>query len=287
MTISIQGKIGSYSYLASKNLFAAVNQFQERDSFKECYEDLKENRADCIIIPFENSTYGSVFQNYDLITQYNYSIIGEVYLKVNFHLITYPGNKLEDIKELYIHPVAMGQITEFLKQHPQIKAIEYPDTAGSVNHIKDNKLINAAAAASKYAAEINEMEIIQENIQTNKQNYTRFFCLADPKNSNFEKLKKTINVNHDNSKKTSIEFQLGEEAGSLFKAIKPFAEREIPLVKIESRPIINTHWQFMFYIDFKSDVNNPLMQEALKELEKTVKSYRILGSYSKGEYINT
>jgi len=278
MTISIQGKKGSYSDIAAKHLFGNNIEVLERDTFKEVFEDLKHGNAQYIVIPVENSTYGSVYQNYDLITQYNFRIIKEIYLKVNFHLIGFPDRNLKDITEVYTHPVAMGQIQDFLSKNPQIKAVEYPDTAGSVTYIKEKNLKSSAAAASRKAAEVNGMKIIQENIQSNKQNYTRFFALE----KNTGKFKYEENAN-----KTSLEFKLGEESGSLFKCIKPFAERNISLIKIESRPIINTHWQFTFYLDVKAGIQDKRMLEALKELEKATKNYRIIGSYKKGEYIET
>lgn len=274
MKISIQGEIGSYSHMAALNLYGNDIELLCRQSFKEVFEDLKEDRANAICIPIENSTYGSIYQNFDFLTKYNFHINSEVYLKVNFHLIVHPGTKLEEITELYTHPVAMGQIRGFLENHPSIRPIEFPDTSGSVKMIKEKGLKHAAAAASKAAAETYGMQVIKENIQDNLKNYTRFFGIS--KNGPVSKLPKN---------KTTIEFELGDEVGSLSKVLDFFAKKNIALTKIESRPIINTDWEYIFYLDFLASEEE--IKTHIADLKYSVRHFRILGSYTKGEYINT
>lgn len=274
MKISIQGAVGSFSYLAAQNLYGTSIEIISRDTFKEVFEDLLSKKADAICIPIENSTYGSIYQNYDFLTKYDFYINAELYLKINFQLIVNPGVKFEEITELYTHPVALGQIRWFLESNPQIKPIEFPDTSGAVEMIKLKNLKNAAAAAGRFSASNFKMEIIKENIQDNLKNYTRFFGIS-----------RTQTTNSLLKNKTTIEFELGEEVGSLYKTLEFFNDKGIPLSKIESRPIINTEWEYTFYLDFLAG-NNQILQH-LGELKSSVKDLRILGSYKKGDYIIT
>ena len=280
MTISIQGNIGSFSHIASTNLFGSGIQLLERDSFKEVFDDLKNERCEYIVIQIENSTYGSIFQNYDLLGSNDFEIFKEVYLKIKFHLIGLPDSKFEDIVELHSHPVGLGQISKFLEENRQIKAIEFPDTAGAVKMVKETNDLSKAAVASKFASNIYGMKILQEDIHENQNNYTRFFALR--KNT-----KHSAQSPELHKPKTTIKFQLGEESGSLYKCIGAFAKRDLALVKIESRPIINTHWEFTFYMDIKADVNSQEMQEAIEEMKLYSKDFSVLGCYDKGVYIDT
>lgn len=281
--ISIQGNIGSFSHIAATNLFGSGIQLLERDSFKEVFDDLKQERCEFIVIPIENSTYGSIFQNYDLLGSNDFEIFKEVYLKIKFHLIGLPDSKFEDIIELHSHPVGLGQISKFLEENRQIKAIEFPDTAGAVKMVKQTNDLSKAAVASKFASNIYGMQILKEDIHENQNNYTRFFALR--KRKNVEQL--TAQSTKLAKAKTTIKFQLGEESGSLYKCIGAFAKRDLALVKIESRPIINTHWEFTFYMDIKADVNSIEMQEAIQEMKLYSKDFSVLGCYDKGVYIDT
>lgn len=283
MKISIQGNLGSYSHIAANYLFGKDIEIIERDNFTDVFEDLKSDNANYIVVPIENSTHGSVYQNYDNLTNYGYEVIGEVYLKINFHLIGNLESKVEYISEIFTHPVGMNQIRGFLRENPMIKPSEYHDTAGSVAFIK-NKGNHLAAAASKFAAEIYEMKVLKENIQENSKNYTRFFVLS--KNQDKSETDIFQNVSTD-KKKTTIQFVLGEEAGSLYKSLRCFADRGISLSKIESRPIINTDWKYRFYLDIEESADSNKLQNALTEMKDYIKEFQVLGSYFKGEYIET
>ncbi len=278
-TISIQGYLSSYSHIAAESIFNKDIELLQRDTFTEVFDDLKEGRAEKIVIPIENSTYGSIYQNYDNLTKYDFHIINEVYLIVNFHLIAHPDAKFEDISDLHTHPVALGQIRGFLEANPQIKSHEFPDTGGGVKMVKEKGLKNAVGAASRLASEIYGMKVLKEKIQDNKKNYTRFFVLG--------RRDSPIAYSSSGADKTTIEFELGQESGTLFKALGTFANRDIALTKIESRPIMHTDWEYIFYIDVMAGINGKKMKEALKELKDNVKDLRILGSYKKGVYIDT
>jgi prephenate dehydratase len=272
--VSIQGIKGSYSHIAAAHIFGDNIEITEREDFTEVFEDLAEGNVNSIVIPIENSTHGSVYQNYDNLTKYGFPVVGELYLKIKFHLIANKGARLNDIDTLYTHPVALNQIKAFLEKNKKIKPIEYSDTAASVKLIKDKKLKSAAAAASRFAAKLYGMEVLEEDIQENGKNYTRFFVLGEmPQNGSPEK--------------TTIQFILGEEPGSLYKSLRCFADRDISLSKIESRPILNTDWEYRFYVDVEASENDDKMQNAMRELEDYVKELNVLGTYLKGKYIET
>ncbi|BCX14242.1 MAG: prephenate dehydratase [Candidatus Dojkabacteria bacterium] len=279
MKVAFQGEPGSYSHIAVKHLFNGV-EYVGHETFDEVCKDLVENRVDFAVLPIENSTHGSVYQNYDNISDYDLRIVGEVYVRINFHLIAHKGVKFSEITELYTHPVGLNQIKSFQKENPQIKFFEYPDTAGSVAMIKKKGLKHAAAAASRLSANIYEMNILKENIHENPKNYTRFFVLTTISNSDYENKK-------GDKRKTTIQFVLGEEPGSLYKSLRCFADRDISLSKIESRPILNTDWEYRFYIDVESGYENEKTQLAIKELQDYVRELKILGTYNKGEYIDS
>lgn len=282
--ISIQGKIASYSHIATDSVFGSEIELLQRDSFTEVFEDLIQEKADFIVIPIENSTYGSIYTNYDNITNYNVDLIGEVYVKVNFHLISHPGKKLSDIVDVYVHPVALGQIQSFVKDHPEITFHEHEDTAGSVKFIKEENLINSAGCASRFAADYYDMEILKENIHENPKNYTRFYVIT---RNNTDLSLDTDLFSKETEYKTTLQFTLGEEAGSLYKSLRAFADRNIALTKIESRPIINTDWDYRFYLDCNAHKDDEKMQNALSELKDYVNELKILGSYKKGNYIDS
>lgn len=282
MTVSIQGNKGSYSHIAAAHMFGSDIELLERNTFPEVFEDLISKRVDYIVVPIENSTHGSVYQNYDNLSAYECEIVGELYLKINFHLIVHPGTKLEDITELYSHPVAINQIKKFSGEHPNITVKEYHDTAGSVEMIKKDSKLTAAAAASRFAAELYGMEVLEENIHENPKNYTRFYVIERKHNA--------VNVPKSLSgidNKTTIQFSLGAEAGSLYKTLRSFADRDIALTKIESRPVINTDWEYRFYVDILAGMKEEKLAHALKEVEQYVKELRVLGSYVQGEYVTT
>lgn len=278
MKISIQGNIGSFSHIAANALYGSKIELLERDSFNEVFEDLKENRADKIVIPIENSTHGSIYQNYDNLSQYGFSITKELYLKINFHLITFPHTNLSDITDIYSHPVALNQIRGFLEKHKEIKVHEYPDTAGSVKMIKMENLKSSAAAASKLAAEVYGMQVLKENIHDNKKNFTRFLALE--KGNLDKELEKGKNV------KVSLELELKHIPGVLYRAIGSFAEKNINLTKIESRPILHTNWEYRFYIDVVDKSEDKILK-AITELNKHANKVKILGIYEEGEYLDT
>ncbi|MDQ6984976.1 MAG: prephenate dehydratase domain-containing protein [Candidatus Dojkabacteria bacterium] len=284
MKVSIQGNLASYSHIAADQVFGSEIDLLQRGSFREVFEDLKSGLADVTVVPIENSTYGSIYQNYDNITNYSVSLVGEVYVKVNFHLIGHKGKLLKDITDIYVHPVARGQIKPFELAHPEIKFHEHEDTAGSVKMVAENNMITSAGCASKMAAKVYNLEILEDNIHENPKNYTRFYVISRPEDEG--EIKRIVN-NEDNGYKTTFQFTLGSEAGSLYKTLRAFADRDLSLTKIESRPVIGTDWEYRFYVDVAAGMADEALNNALKELSSYVEKLKILGSYVKGEYVNS
>ncbi|PCI25099.1 prephenate dehydratase [Candidatus Peregrinibacteria bacterium] len=272
LSISIQGNKGSFHDLVSQKIFTNITELKERESFLEVFDDVTDGSVDFGVVAIENSIAGSLMENYDFLLSHHLHIVGEVYLRISHNLIAHPHVNIQDIKEVWSHPMAMKQCQEFLKKHPHMKAINKTDTAGSVKEVKTQNLQNTAAIASSYAAEIFDMQILEKSIETDKENYTRFFIIS-----------KTPVIPED-ADKTSIVFSAANTPGSLASVLMSFHEADVNLSKIESRPVIGKKWSYNFYLDFSESLNSPQAKKALKAIEKHTNWYKILGSYRSGEY---
>lgn len=267
--VSIQGMIGSFHYIVATNLYGKELELFERNTFDEVFEDVKNNSAEVGIIAIENSIAGSILKNYDLLRNYDHNIIGEHYLRIEHNLMALDDQNLEDITEVRSHPMAILQCQEFLKTL-NVKVVEVPDTAGAAKEIKEKNLKGVAAIASKAAAEVYGMKIIKENIETDKQNYTRFLVISKE------------NIKVENADKTSIAVELPDKSGSLFKFLQVFDSFDVSMTKIESRPIIGRPWDYRFYIDYEMDIYSDKGKVLLDFLKKNSVEIQVLGSYKKG-----
>lgn len=236
------------------------------ESFDDVFEDVKLGKANYGVVPIENSIEGSVNRTYDLFLEYDLKVCGEIIIRVSHCLIAHKNSKLEQIKTVFSHPQALAQCRKFLEQH-NLKAISTFDTAGSVKMIKEEKMMDSAAIASERAAQIYEMTILEREIEDVKNNSTRFFVL-DKKDSPYS-----------GEDKTSIIFAAKSIPGALYKVLREFADRNINLTKIESRPTKQTPWEYHFYLDFEGHRNETKCQEALKNIEDKTLFIKILGSY--------
>jgi prephenate dehydratase len=200
-------------------------------------------------------------------------VIGEIYLKIKQNLVALPGQKIEDIKEVYSHPMAILQCQVFFDDYPAIRLIDSIDTALSAKKISEQKLMGIAAIASDLAAEKYQLEIIAEGIETHKKNYTRFLILEDKNGDNF----RDPNVN-----KASLTFALAHKIGSLSKILSLFSFYDINLSKIQSMPIIGRNWEYQFYIDVEFE-NYEIYRQSVKAVEPFTSNICILGEYYKGK----
>ncbi len=265
MKIAFQGEAGAYSEQALFNYYGKV-ETHPCESFDSVFDAVVSSQCEYALIPIENSLAGSIHQNYDLLLRHDLHIAGEYLLRVRHCLISMPDVQMGEIKKAISHPQALGQCAAYLRNHG-IKAEQVYDTAGSVKMLKESGARDVAAIASKRAAELYGMQILEEGIEDNAENYTRFLAIGRE------------SVFPEGEAKTSIVFTLKNQAGSLFKAISVFALRDIDLTKIESRPLQGKPWEYLFYIDFAGSVNDDVSKRALDHLKEYALTLRVLGSY--------
>lgn len=271
--ISIQGARGSFHDIVAREKFPDDSEIIEGATFQQVFEDVKKGIVDYGVVAIENSIYGSFLENYDLLLKYDAKIVGESYLKIRFDLLALPGVKLEDVKEVYSHSMALAQCEEFLVKHPQMVRIETDDTAGSGRLIQEQGLTGAAAISSSLSAKLYDLRILAKDIGKDKNNYTRFLIISSKENY------------PDNADKTSIVIRAKNTPGSLFQCMKAFADEGINLSKLESRPVISRNWEYSFYMDFETGIHKPETQRALENLKQCASFIKVLGSYQKGKFI--
>lgn len=273
MNIAIQGIKGSFHHIVAKNYFGSQISLTECPSFDEMPQILNDNRADAAVMAIENTLAGSILSNYALINEFDLKIQGEVHLPIQHNLLGLDGQSLSDIKEVWSHPMAILQCRKFFRNYPQIKLVEETDTAEVAKRIKDKKLMGIAAIASKMAAEIYNLNIIEGKIQTRKQNYTRFFILK--KDNGSIHAPKIIN-------KASLRFITHHQTGSLSEVLRIFADFNMNLSKIQSLPIIDNPWNYAFFADVIFD-DYEQFQNALKRVRSKVSQLKILGEYQQSK----
>jgi len=265
MKVAFQGEPGAYSEQAVFNYYGEVETLP-CESFDVMFDSVISGKCDAALAPIENSLAGSIHQNYDLLLRHDLHIVGEYLLRVQHCLIGFPDVQKVDIKKAISHPQALGQCAAYLR-NLGIKPETVYDTAGSVKILKASGERTTAAIASRRAAEIYEMQIIEEGIEDNPENYTRFLVVQRE------------SVVPEGEAKTSIVFTLKNMPGALFKALSVFALRDIDLTKIESRPLQGKPWEYLFYIDFVGSANDEVSKRALDHLGEYAMTLRVLGSY--------
>ena len=270
--VAFQGEHGAFSEIASKFYFSEEVTNVPSYSFDEVFSNVKNGKVDFGIVPIENTLYGSVFETYDLLLKYSLTIIGELNLQINHYLIAQKKYKLSEIKRIYSHPQALGQCSEFLKRFKKTHITPAYDTAGAAILALENKTEPSAAIASIEAAEFYNLEVLESNIQNNRENYTRFLVISQKKNN--KKIK---------SPKASICFELKSIPGALFKALSVFALRDIDLVKIESRPIPQKPFQYTFYVDLLGNLDDEKVILAINNLDEISNNIKKFGTYNTGE----
>jgi len=273
MKVAIQGIRGSFHDIVAKQYFGNKIEMVECMSFTEIPTLLKNNEVASAVMAIENSIAGAILPNYALIDEYDLNIEGEVYLNIHHHLMALKDQNLKDIKEVWSHPMAILQCRKFFRDHPNIKLIEEKDTAEIAKRIHDQKIKGIAAIASKQAANIYDLNVIEDDIQTIEHNSTRFFILKKGDNTPYHKSKMSGTKN-----KASIKFITKHDKGSLAEVLDIFAKHEINLTKIQSMPIIDRPWSYAFFIDLIID-DFTLYKNALHLINKKVTHLNILGEY--------
>jgi prephenate dehydratase len=272
--VAFQGERGAFSEEAALKLLGADVTLVPCATFDATFSAIRNQVADYVLAPMENSLAGSVHRSFDLLVESRLHIVGEVIIPIVHNLIGLPGASLERIASVESHPVALAQCEQFFIAHPRLKRIPAEDTAGSVREVMRAGDLARAAIASKRAAELYGAVILQEHLEDDRENYTRFFLLA-PAASHPEELPA--------DDKISLVFQLAHKPGALHHALEPFARRNINMMKIESRPVHGRPWQYRFYLDLQAAANDPEFAAALAELAQHAVELKVLGSYKSAE----
>ena len=263
MRVAIQGELGSFSHQAALQMLPGCVIVPCARS-AEVFDRVE--RGSKAVIPIENSLAGSVAEHFDLLLTHGVFIQREYHLRIVHNLIAARNVKLSAVRRVYSHPVALDQCREFFRKHPQIEAVPFYDTAGSVKHVIREMLPNAAAVASRKAASVYKGHILLSGIEDDKQNYTRFVLISKRR------------VVFPGANKTSIAFRLKNVPGALFKALSVFALKDISLSRIESRPLRGKPWEYAFFLDFLRG-DDQIARNALRNLEDVSEAVKILGIY--------
>jgi prephenate dehydratase len=258
--VAFQGERGAFSEDAVIKFFGIDVTPVPCLYFGDVFNMVDKGLADFGAVPVENSQAGSINEIYDLLLEYPLTIYGEIDLIVNHFLMALPGETLQSIKRIYSHPKALAQCEKFLSEI-DAEIVPTYDTSGSAKMIKDAKLKNCAAIASERAAD--------RNIESTKNNYTKFFIISSEKSKRAEENKTTLILKTEN------------KPGALYACLGAFAKRNINLTKLESRPTKDKPWEYLFYVDFEGHVDDENCAEALEEVKKYTSLLKILGSYPK------
>ena len=274
--IAIQGVPGSFHDIAAHKFFP--NEEIELiccDTFEEIFKHIQEDSSVIGLIAIENTIAGSLLHNYELLRDSGTTIVGEHKLRIKHNCVCLPEDDWDTLTEIHSHPVALAQCHNFLKRHPQMKVVEADDTAKSAEVIQTNNMKGHAAICSKYAAELYGMKVLEEGIETNKHNFTRFLVVTDTWRADDLR-------NRSQSNKATIVFSLPHNEGSLSQVLSIFSFYKINLTKIQSLPIIGREWEYLFYVDV---IFNDYLRfrQSIDAVSPLTRDLKILGEYAEGE----
>jgi len=270
--VAIQGVSGAFHEIAARQYFVGEEiEILPCITFKDLFRALAADESLLGIIAIENTIAGSLLQNHNLLRESGCMIVGEHKLRIEHNLAALPGQRIEDIQEVYSHPIALMQCEDFIDEHRHMKAIESEDTALSAKEIADNKIPGRAAICSSLAAEKYGLEVIARGIETNKRNFTRFLMIAEPTLA--EEMTNGTLLN-----KSSLVFTLPHEEGSLAKVLSILSFYHVNLTKIQSLPIIGREWEYQFYINLTFD-DYTRYRQSLDAIRPLTKDFQLLGEY--------
>lgn len=268
--VAFQGEDGSFGQEVAFNFFGHSVKTRQCDTLEEVYNLVQEESLRHGIVPVENSQEGSIGMTYDLLLESNVMVCGEAHIRTTYSLIANKSSSLGSIKKIYSHPQALAECQAFLR-HLGGELIPTYHTISTVKMIRDKRLMDNAVVAGEGVAFANDMKILAREIEDNRWNSTRFFLLGKQ------------DASPTGNDKTSIVTLLKHKPGTLYQVIKEFAEREINLSKVETRPTRKTPWEYHFYIDFEGHRRDLVIRETLDRIEKACLFLKVLGSYPKAK----
>ncbi len=263
-----QGVEGAYGNAAMLQLFGKEVDSYSVSTFASAMEEVAEGRADYAVLPIENSRAGAVGDVYDLLMQYDNTIVAETYLKVEHCLLGLPGASLEQIQTVYSHPQGLMQCAGFLEQHRDWQQVGQSNTAVSARKVVSEGNLTKAAIASELAGELYGLQVLQRGISDDKNNTTRFIVV--------QKRKEFL----QDAQKISLCVETEHVSGALYNQLSHFIFNSLNMTKIESRPIPDRAWEYRFYIDFEGNLSDPAVKNALVGLENEAGRLKILGNYN-------
>ena len=265
--VVFQGADGAYSQAAMHTYFGEEIDSFHVDTFRDAMGSIEEGRADFAVLPIENSTAGIVSEIYDLLVEYENYVVGEQVIPIAHCLLGIPGTKIEDIEMVYSHPQSLMQSSRFLQEHPVWKQISMQNNAFATQKVAEDKNGRQAAIASAFAGKLYGLEVLQEAIQNDKNNSTRFIIVTNQK------------IFRKDAGKVSICFEVAHESGSLYHALSHFIYNHLNVSKIESRPIEGRNWEYRFFLDFEGNLSDSAVKNALRGLREETINMKILGNY--------
>lgn len=271
--VTIQGVAGCYHDAAARRYFASDEVTPlECHTFSDMFERLEGDASLLGVMAIENTIAGALLQNHELLRKSAMVIVGEYKMRISHVLCALPGQKIGELTEVGSHPMALMQCEQFLRRHPNLKKTETFDTAGTARDIAANGTRGMAAVCGRLAAELYGLEILEEGIETNKRNFTRFLILADPL------MASELSPKAEERNKSSIVFTLPHTTGALSKVLTIFSFYDINLSKIQSMPIVGREWEYRFYVDLTFD-SYVRYSQALTAVTPLMGDMKVLGEY--------
>lgn len=273
LRVAIQGVAGCFHDAAAREYFEGQDiETVPCETFNEMFNLLKSDASMLGILAIENTIAGSLLQNHELLRQSNMTIVGEYKKYISHSIAALPGQSIDDIAEVNSHPMALRQCEQYLQLHPKMKMVETYDTAGSAKMIAENNLVGHAAICGRYAAELYGLKVLEDDIQTNKRNFTRFLVVTDSCNATEFKNQKAVD-------KASIAFTLPHSQGSLSAVLVIFSFYGMNLTKIQSLPIIGREWEYRFYVNLTFN-DYTRYRQSIDAVRPLISDFKILGEYA-------
>ena len=270
--IAIQGELGSFHDIAAHQYYEGEQiQLICCQTFEQVFENVRRDPTAIAMLAIENTIAGSLLHNYELLRQSGTTVVGEHRLHIRHCICCLPDDTWETLQEVHSHPVALMQCRNFLANHPQLKAVEAEDTAGAAAYIARHQCRGWAAICNAEAAKMYGLKVLEDAIEDNKHNFTRFLIASNPQKADFLRPLEETN-------KASIVFSLPHEEGSLSKVLTILSFYNINMTKIQSLPIIGHEWEYMFYVDVTYS-NLTRYRQSIDAITPLTKELRILGEY--------